>query len=185
MPPVLLRRPFAPLRLNTRVRRRAAVLALWAAFAAHVAAGALGGDGELVAFASTGTLLLGIVSLFSLAEASALRGGSTPLDAGRLAARDRAYAAAFHGTAWLLLSVVLYAELALRGDGLWLPDDPRAAFGLLAAAGVAVALLPVSLIAWMEPEDPPSAPPQQTASLRGPRRYAATLDDRERPRWLH
>ena len=136
--------PFAWLRLPTQRRRRMAVAALWLAFAAHVAVNTLGGAGQLAELAGFATLFAGVVCLFSLAEASVLRGGARPLDAGRLAARDRAYAAAFHGTGWLLLAVVVYAELALRIDALWLPTDPRTAVGAFAAVAVAIGLLPVS-----------------------------------------
>jgi hypothetical protein len=180
------RRPFAFLTLHTRTRRRAAVLALWVAFAAHVAVSALGGDGELAGFFGFLTLMAGTVCMFSLAEASALRGGSGPLDAGRLAARDRAYAAAFHATGWLLLAVVVYAELALRMDWLWLPEDPRQAVGAFAAVGVAIGLVPVSLMGWAEPDDAPAAVPfPGVQPPRKPRRYAASLDDDETQRWLH
>ena len=178
------RRPFAFLTLHTRTRRRAAVLGLWSAFAAHVAA-ALGGDGELAGFLGFVTLMAGMVCMFSLAEASALRGGSAPLDAGRLAARDRAYAAAFHATGWLLLAVVVYAELALRLERLWLPRDPRAAVGAFAAVGVAIGLLPVSLIGWAEPDETSADPGPAPPPPRRPRRYVGTLDDREVRRWLH
>jgi hypothetical protein len=180
------RRPFAFLRLHTRTRRRAAVLALWGALAAHVAVSALGGDGELAGFVGFVTLMAGIICMFSLAEASALRGGSGPLDAGRLAARDRAYAAAFHATGWLLLAVVVYAELALRMEWLWLPEDPRQAVGAFAAVGVAIGLLPVSLLGWAEPDDTHAAAPlPHFPPPRKPRRYAASLDDAETQRWLH
>lgn len=179
------RRPFAFLTLHTRPRRRAAVLGLWGAFAAHVAVSALAGDGELAGFAGFATLLAGLVCMFSLAEASALRGGSAPLHAGRLAARDRAYAAAFHATGWLLLAVVVYAELALRMEWLWLPGTTRGAVGVFAAVGVSIGLLPVSLIGWSEPDDRPAAPPSAPQPPRKPRRYVGTLDDREVQRWLH
>jgi hypothetical protein len=179
------RRPFAFLTLHTRTRRRAAVLGLWGAFAAHVAVSAFAGDGELAGFFGFVTLFAGSVCMFSLAEAGALRGGSAPLDAGRLAARDRAYAAAFHATGWLLLAVVVYAELALRMDRLWLPADPRQAVGVFAAVGVAIGLLPVSLMGWAEPEERPAAPPPAPLPPRKPRRYVGTLDDREVQRWLH
>lgn len=186
MLPTPRRRPFAFLTLHTRARRRAAVLALWGAFAAHVAISAFGGDGELAGFAGFLTLMAGLVCMFSLAEAGALRGGSRPLDAGRLAARDRAYAAAFHATGWLILAVVVYAELALRLDWLWLPRDPRGAVGAFAAVGVAIGLIPVSLMGWAEPDDLPAAPPPSLPEPpRKPRRYAASLDDRETQRWLH
>lgn len=185
MLPLPRRRPFAFLKLHTRSRRRAAVLALWSAFAAHVAVNAFGGDGELAGFFGVLTLMAGLVCMFSLAEASALRGGSAPLHAGRLAARDRAYAAAFHATGWLLLAVVVYAELALRIDLLWLPADPRQAVGTFAAVGVAIGLLPVSLLGWAEPDDVPAVPPLEPQPPRKPRRYAASLDDHEAQRWLH
>jgi hypothetical protein len=185
MLPILHRRPFAYLRLHTRTRRRAAVLGLWGAFAAHVAVSALGGDGELAGFAGFLTLMAGLVCMFSLAEASALRGGSAPLDAGRLAARDRAYAAAFHATGWLLLAVVVYAELALRIDLLWLPRDTRQAVGAFAAVGVAIGLLPVSLMGWAEPDETPAPPPPAPVPPRKPRRYVGSLDDRETQRYLH
>ncbi|HEX2206377.1 MAG TPA: hypothetical protein VHG93_01740 [Longimicrobium sp.] len=178
-------RPFAWLRLDTRFRRRAAVAGLWMAFGAHVAASALGGDGEWAGFAGFVTLFAGIVCLFSLAEASVLRGGAQPLDAGRLAARDRTYAAVFHGTGWMLLAVVVYAELALRIEALWLPSDPRAAVGAFAAVAVAIALLPVSLLAWMEPDDAPVVPPTMPHVPRRPRRFAAGFDEPEGPRFLH
>jgi hypothetical protein len=177
--------PFAWLRLPTQRRRRMAVAALWLAFAAHVAVSALGGDGQLAEFAGFATLFAGAVCLFSLAEASVLRGGARPLDAGRLAARDRAYAAAFHGTGWLLLVVVVYAELALRIDALWLPSDPRAAVGTFAAVAVAIGLLPVSLLSWAEPDDAPAAAPTIRQPLRRPRRFPAGPRDREGPRFLH
>lgn len=180
------RRPFAFLKLHTRTRRRTAVVALWSVFAAHVAVNAFGGDGEPAGFFGFLTLMAGIVCMFSLAEASALRGGSGPLDAGRLAARDRSYAAAFHATGWLLLAVVVYAELALRMDWLWLPKDPRQAVGAFAAVGVAIGLLPVSLMGWAEPDDTPAAAPlPELQPPRKPRRYAASLDDGESQRWLH
>lgn len=179
------RRPFAFLKLHTRTRRRAAVLALWTAFAAHVAVSALGGDGELAGFLGLVTLMAGLTCMFSLAEAGALRGGSAPLDAGRLAARDRAYAAAFHATGWLLLAVVVYAELALRLDWLWLPRTTRGAVGAFAAVGVAIGLLPVSLMGWAEPDETPAAPPPAPAPPRKPRRYVGSLDDRASQRWLH
>lgn len=178
------RRPFAYLTLNTRRRRRAAVAALWGAFAARVAVCALDGDGDLAGFGGFVTLLAGLVCMFSLAEACGLRGGSAPLDASRLAARDRAYSAAFHATGWLMLALVVYAELALRIDWLWLPADTRGAVGAFAAVGVAIALLPVSLIGWWEPDEAP-APPPTLPPLRAPRRYVGTLDDREVQRWLH
>ncbi|HEX6041192.1 hypothetical protein [Longimicrobium sp.] len=179
------RRPFAYLTLNTRRRRRAAVAALWSAFGAHVAVSALGGDGELAGFGGFVTLLAGLVCMFSLAEASGLRGGSAPLDARRLAARDRAYSAAFHATGWLMLALVVYAELALRIDALWLPSDPRGAVGAFAAVGVAIGLLPVSLIGWAEPDEAPATPPLAPTPPRKPHRYVGTLDDREIQRWLH
>lgn len=185
MLPAPRRRPFALLSLHTRPRRRAAVLGLWGAFATHVAVSALGGDGELAGFFGVLTLVAGLVCMFSLAEASALRGGSAPLDAGRLATRDRAYAAAFHGTGWLLLAVIVYAELALRMDLLWLPRDPRQAVGAFAAVGVAIGLLPVSLMGWAEPDDAPVAPPSFPSFPPQPRRFAASLDDGETQRWLH
>lgn len=178
-------RPFAWLRLPTRRRRRVAVAALWVAFAAHVAVGALGGGGELAGFAGFVTLFAGVVCLFSLSEASVLRGGAQPLDAGRLAARDRAYSAAFHGTGWLLLAVVVYAELALRIEALWLPADPRAAVGAFAAVAVAIGLLPVSLLGWTEPDATPAAVPAAPEPLRRPRRFAIGPEDREGPRFLH
>lgn len=178
-------RPFAWLRLTTQRRRRTAVGALWVAFGAHVAVSALGGDGELAGFFGFVTLLAGIVCLFSLAEASVLRGGAHPLDAGRLAARDRAYAAAFHGTGWLLLAVVVYAELALRIDALWLPSDPRTAVGAFAGVAVAIGLLPVSLLGWTEPDDAPAVPPAAPHPPRRPRRFAAGWDEPEGPRFLH
>ena len=162
-----------------------AVAALWLAFAAHVAASALGGDGKLAGFAGLATLFAGVVCLFSLAEASVLRGGARPLDAGRLAARDRAYAAAFHGTGWLLVTVVVYAELALRIDALWLPTDPRTAVGAFAAVAVAIGLLPVSLLSWAEPDDAPMSAPTVRPPLRRPRRFPAGPRDREGPRFLH
>jgi hypothetical protein len=179
------RRPFAFLSLHTRTRRRAAVLGLWGVFAAHVAVSALAGDGELAGFAGFATLMAGLVCMFSLAEASGLRGGSAPLDAGRLAARDRAYAAAFHATGWLLLAVVVYAELALRMEWLWLPATPRGGVGVFAAVGVAIGLLPVSLIGWSEPEERPAVPPSAPQPPRKPRRYVGSLDDRDVQRWLH
>jgi hypothetical protein len=178
-------RPFAWLRLFTQRRRRMAVAALWAAFAAHVAVSALGGDGQVAGFAGFATLLAGVVCLFSLAEASVLRGGARRLDAGRLAARDRAYAAAFHGTGWLLLAVVVYAELALRIDALWLPADPRAAVGAFAAVAVAIGLLPVSLLGWAEPDEVPALPPAELRPPHRPRRFAAGPDGAEGPRFLH
>jgi hypothetical protein len=67
--------PFAWLRLPTRRRRRMAVAALWLAFAVHVAVSALGADGRLAGFLGFATLFAGAVCLFSLAEASVLRGG--------------------------------------------------------------------------------------------------------------
>lgn len=179
------RRPFAVVTLHTRKRRRAAVLGLWGAFAAHVAAAAFAGDGELAGFLGFATLVAGMACMFSLAEAGALRGGSAPLDAGRLAARDRAYAAAFHATGWLLLAVGVYAELALRLDGLWLPRDPRAAVAAFAAVGVAIGLLPLSLMGWAEPDEAPADPAPAPPPPRKPRRYVGTLDDREVGRWLH
>ena len=178
------RRPFAYLDLHTRARRRAAVAGLWAAFAAHVAASAWGG-GELAGFVGVVTLLAGLVCMFSLAEAAGLRGGTRPLDAARFAARDRAYVAAFHGTGWLVLALVVYAELALRIDLLWLPADPRQAVGAFAAVGVAIGLLPVSLMGWAEPDDAPPAPPPAPQPPRRPRRYAGSLDDRQHQRYLH
>lgn len=185
MPYFSYRRPFALLPLYTRAHRRAAVLALWGAFAAHVAIAALAGDGEVAGFFGFVTLLGAIICMFSLAEASALRGGVGPLDAGRLAARDRAYAAAFHGTGWLLLAAVVYAEMALRTELLWLPSDPREAVGAFAAFGVAVGLLPVSLMGWAEPDDPPPPLPPAPEPPRRPRRYAASFDDAEQQRYLH
>lgn len=179
------RRPFAYLTLNTRRRRRAAVSVLWGAFAAHVAASALGGDGELAGALSVVTLVVGLVCMFSLAEASGLRGGSAPLDAARLAARDRAYSAAFHATGWLMLALVVYAELALRMGGLWLPASPRGAVGVFAAVGVSIGLLPVSLIGWSEPDESPATPPPAPQPPRKPRRYVGSLDDRATQRWLH
>jgi hypothetical protein len=86
---------------------------------------------------------------------------------------------------WLLLSVVVYAELALRFDALWLPGDVRSAVALFAAAGVAIALLPVSLLAWAEPDEAPAAPPPLPLPSPAPRRYAARLDDGGTQRWLH
>lgn len=177
-------RPFAWLRLHDQRRRRMAVVALWTAFAAHVAVSAFGGDGELAGFGGAVTLIAGLVCLFSLAEASVLRGGARPLDAARLAARDRAYAAAFHGTGWLLLAVVVYAELALRIEALWLPATPRTAVGVFAAVAVAIGLLPVSLLGWTEPDDAPVVPPAMPHIPRRPRRYATGLDD-QGPRFLH
>ena len=177
--------PFAWLRLHDRRRRRMAVAGLWAAFAAHVAASALGGDGEVAGFIGAVTLLAGVVCLFSLAEASVLGGGARPLDASRLAARDRAYAAAFHGTGWLLLCVVVYAELALRIEALWLPADPRAAVGVFAAVAVAIGLLPVSLLGWTEPDDTPAVPPSAPLPPRRPRRFAVGIDDPDARRFLH
>lgn len=177
--------PFALLALNTRRRRRTAVAALWGAFAAHVAVSALGGDGELAGFGGLVTLMAGLVCMFSLAEASGLRGGSAPLDAGRLAARDRAYAGAFHAAGWLMLSLVVYTELALRVDVLWLPATTRGAVGAFAAVGVAIGLLPVSLIGWAEPDESPAAPPPTPQPPRRPHRYVGSLDDRETQRWLH
>lgn len=185
MLPLPRRRPFALFTLHTRSRRRAAVLGLWGAFAAHVAASAFGGDGELAGFFGVVTLVAGLVCMFSLAEAGALRGGSGPLDAARLATRDRAYAAAFHGTGWLLLAVVVYAELALRLDALWLPKDPRQAVGAFAIVGVAIGLLPVTLMGWMEPDGAPPPPLPELPQPRPPRRFAASLDDHETQRWLH
>ncbi|WP_420126403.1 hypothetical protein [Longimicrobium sp.] len=186
---VLLRirheRPFAWLKLPTQRHRRTAVAGLWTAFAAHVAISALAGDGELAGFLGFVTLFAGILCLFSLAEASVLRGGALPLDASRLAARDRAYAAAFHGTGWLLLAVVVYAELALRIDALWLPADPRSAVGAFAAVAVAIGLLPVSLLSWTEPDDAPAPPPPASHLPRRPRRFAVGPEDREGPRFLH
>jgi hypothetical protein len=186
---VLLRirhdRPFAWLKLLTQRRRRMAVAALWVAFAAHVAISALAGDGEVAGFLGFATLFAGIVCLFSLSEASVLRGGAQPLDASRLAARDRAYAAAFHSTGWLLLGVVVYAELALRIDVLWLPTDPRAAVGSFAAVAVAIGLLPVSVLGWTEPDDVPMPVPPVPEFPRRPRRFAVGPDDREGPRFLH
>lgn len=184
LPPFLRRRPFAWLRLPTRRHRRAAVLALWSTFAAHVAIAAFAGDGELAGFAGFATLLAGMICMFSLAEASGLRGGTGPLDAGRLAARDRAYSAAFQATGWMLLATVVYAELALRIDLLWLPADPRQAVGAFAAVGVAIGLLPVSLVGWTEPDDAPLAPPAPPPIPRRPR-FAASFDDHEQQRWLH
>ncbi|HEU4885376.1 MAG TPA: hypothetical protein VFT45_24220 [Longimicrobium sp.] len=178
-------RPFAWLKLPTQRHRRMAVVALWAVFAAHVAISALAGDGELAGFFGFATLFAGIVCLFSLSEASVLRGNARPLDASRLAARDRAYAAAFHGTGWLLLAVVVYAELALRIEALWLPTDPRAAVGSFAAVAVAIGLLPVSLLGWTEPDDAPLAAPAVPQLPRRPRRFAPGPDDREGPRFLH
>lgn len=177
-------RPFAWLRLHDQRRRRMAVAGLWAAFAAHVAVGALGGDGALAGFAGAVTLAAGVVCMFSLAEASLLRGGARPLHAGRLAARDRAYAAAFHATGWLLLAVVVYAELALRIDALWLPATPRAAVGAFAAVAVAIGLLPVSLLGWMETDDAPTVPPAIPFIPRRPRRFTTGMED-EGPRFLH
>jgi hypothetical protein len=178
-------RPFAWLKLTTQRRRRMAVAALWVAFAAHVAISALAGDGELAGFFGFGTLFAGIVCLFSLSEASVLRGGAQPLDASRLAARDRAYAAAFHGTGWMLLAVVVYAELALRIDALWLPTDPRAAVASFAAVAVGIGLLPVSVLGWTEPDDVPVAAPAAPHLPRRPRRFAPGPDDRQGPRFLH
>lgn len=183
--PRLPHHPFTWLRLPTQRRRRTAVAALWSAFAAHVAASARGGDGEVAGFAGFVTLLAGLVCLFSLAEALVLRGGAQPLDAARLAARDRAYAAAFHGTGWLLVAVVVYAELALRIDALPLPSDPRAAVGTFAAVAVAIALLPVSLLGWTQPDDAPAAPPSAVQRPRRPRRFAAGPSDGQGPRFLH
>lgn len=162
-----------------------AVAALWLAFAAHVAVNVLGGDAHLAEFGGVLTLVAGVVCLFSLAEASVLRGGARPLNAGRLAARDKAYAAAFHGTGWLLLAVVVYAELALRIDALWLPTDPRTAVGAFAAVAVAIGLLPVSLLSWAEPDDAPAAAPSLRPPLRRPRRFPAGPNDREGTRFLH
>jgi hypothetical protein len=178
-------RPFAWLRLHDQRHRRMAVAGLWAAFAAHVAVSGVGGDGALAGFGGAVTLIAGLVCLFSLGEASVLRGGARPLDAGRLAARDRAYAAAFHGTGWLLLSVVVYAELALRIEALWLPSDPRAAVGVFAAVAVAIGLLPVSVVGWMEPDHAVDVPPAIPPLPRRPRRFAAGLDEPEGPRFLH
>lgn len=184
--PSLKRRSFAFFTLHTRFERRAAVVGLWGAFAAHVAVSAFGGGGQLAGFGGLVTLLAGFICMFSLAEASALRGGSRPLDASRLADRDRAYAAAFHATAWLLLAVVAYAELALRFDQLWLPKDPRTSVGSFAAVAVAIGLLPVSLMAWAEPDDAPAAPPPPLPQpTRLPRRYVTRLEDDDAPRWLH
>lgn len=183
-PPFPRRRPFAWLHLPTRRRRRAAVLAMWSTFAAHVAVAAFGWEDGPAEFAGLATLLAGVICMFSLAEASGLRGGTGPLDAGRLAARDRAYSAAFHATGWLLLAAVVCAELALRTERLWLPVDPRQALGAFAAVGVAIGLLPVSLVGWMEPDDAPLAPPAPPQLPRRPR-FAASLDDHEQQRWLH
>jgi len=177
-------RPFAWLRLHDQRRRRTAVAGLWAAFGAHVAVIAFAGDGALAGVLGAVTLVAGLVCLFSLAEASALRGGARPLDAARLAARDRAYAAAFYGTGWLLLSVVVYAEVALRVEALWLPADPRTAVAAFAAVAVAIGLLPVSLLGWVEPDDAPALPPAEPHLPRRPRRFATGLDD-EGPRFLH
>lgn len=177
-------RPFAWLRLHDQRRRRMAVAALWATFAAHVAVSAFGGDGALAGFAGAVTLIAGFVCMFSLAEASVLRGGARPLDAARLAARDRAYAVAFHATGWLLLSVVVYAQAALRIDALWLPSTPRAAVGAFAAVAVAIGLLPVSLLGWMETDDAPEVPPAIPFIPRRPRRFTTGVED-EGPRFLH
>lgn len=179
------RPPFAWLQLRNQRHRRMGVVALWAAFAAHVAVSAFGGDSELAGFFSFVTLLGGMVCLFSLGEASVLRGGSRPLDAARLAVRDRAYAAAFHGTGWILLAVVIYAELALRIDALWLPTTARGAVGAFAATAVSIGLLPVTLMGWSEPDDAPLVPPAAPLIPRRPRRFAAGPDDSESPPLLH
>jgi hypothetical protein len=184
LPFPLRRPPFAYLDLGTRTRRRAAVAALWGAFAAHVAVAALGGDGQVAGFFGLVTLLAGMVCMFSLAQACGLRGGTGPLDAGRLAARDRAYSAAFQATGWLLLGAAVYAEAALRIDRLWLPADPRQAVGAFASVCVAIGLLPVSLVGWTEPDDAPPPAPEPLQPPRRPR-YAARWDDTEQPRWLH
>ena len=81
--------------------------------------------------------------------------------------------------------MVVYAELALRIDALWLPTDPRTAVGAFAAVAVAIGLLPVSLLSWAEPDDAPAAAPSIRPPLRRPRRFPAGPRDREGPRFLH
>ncbi|HEU4454198.1 MAG TPA: hypothetical protein VFR81_14105 [Longimicrobium sp.] len=140
--------------LPTRAARRRAVVLLWTAFAGYVAANMLTRGDDLAGAMSALAVLVGIGCLFSISRAVRWGQGSCAvgLDERETAARDRAHYLAYRVQSWLMLAVVAYTTVAVRVDALWLPATGPQAAGAVAAVAVAMGLLPLTFIAWGEPD---------------------------------
>lgn len=145
--------PFFP-NLGIQRGRRAAAVMLWTSFAGYVALQAFGGDGNAVGAAGAALLLLGYVCYFALARALGVARceGARELDERERMNRDRAHYVAYQVLGWAMLAVVLYAAVAVRVDWLWMPTTPQGAVGALAAVAIALGLLPMTILAWTEPD---------------------------------
>lgn len=142
--------------LPTRSARRRAVVVLWTAFAAYLAAGTRTSGDDVAGALGALAMLVGFGCLFSIARAVRWGQADVPgkLDERETAARDRAHYLAFQVQSAFMLAVVVYATVAVRVDGMWLPASAQQAASALAAVAVAMGLLPVTLIAWREPDAP-------------------------------
>jgi len=158
--------------LPTRAARRRAVVLLWTAFAGYLAANLLTRGDDLAGGMSALAVLVGIGCLFSIARAVRWGHGgcATGLDERETAARDRAHYLAYRVQSWFTLAVVAYTTVAVRVDVLWLPATGHQAAGAMAAVAVAMGLLPLTLIAWGEPDMPldEEEPAMPRPSLRFP-----------------
>jgi amino acid transporter len=161
--------------LPTQAARRRAVVLLWTAFAAYLAANTLTRGDDLAGAMSALAMLVGIGCLFSVARAVRWgHGCAAGLDEREMAARDRAHYLAFRVQSWLTLAVVAYTTVAVRVDALWLPATGHQAAGAVAAVAVAMGLLPVTCIGWGEPDflldDEEPAMPRQSIRFPLPHR---------------
>jgi hypothetical protein len=161
--------------LPTQAARRRAVVLLWTAFAGYLAASMLTRGDDLAGAMSALAMLVGIGCLFSIARAVRWgHGGCAGLDEREMAARDRGHYLAYRVQSWFTLAVVVYTTVAVRVDALWLPATGQQAAGAVAAVAVAMGLLPITLVAWGEPDflldDEEPAMPRQSIRFPLPRR---------------
>ncbi len=162
--------------LPTQAARRRAVALLWTAFAGYLAANMLTRGDDLAGALSALAVLVGIGCMFSISRAVRWGHGACAegLDERETAARDRAHYLAYRVQSWLTLAVVAYTTVAVRVDGLWLPANGHQAAGAVAAVAVAMGLLPLTFIAWGEPDflldDEEPAAPRQSLRFPIPRR---------------
>jgi hypothetical protein len=141
--------------LATRAGRRALAATGWACFLAFVAVHSfdLGAASEPVTAVA---ILLGFTGYAVLLRVVQLqRGvGERPLDEREQAIRDRGHFVAFRLGNAAMLVVVIYAMLAQRIPGLWLPATPGEAAAALAAVAIAFGLLPATVLAWTTEDEP-------------------------------
>jgi len=163
--------------LPTQAARRRAVVLLWTTCAGYLVANMLTRGDDLAGAVSALAVLVGIGCMFSISRAVRWGHGACAegLDERETATRDRAHYLAYRVQSWFTLAVVAYTTVAVRVDALWLPATGEQAAGAVAAVAVAMGLLPLTLIAWGEPDlllddDEEPATPRQSIRFPLPRR---------------